>query len=188
MSRRRVAGRIAPQVPIGEWPRARRPGRDEPGVLVAGVIHDEIEDDTNAAPVCLLDQAIEILVRPEQRIHGRVVADVVADVESGRWVDRREPDRIDAEPVPADVVKVVDDPREIAHAVAVRVGEAPWVDLVDDPALPPVVAETGRSNSGRSARGWHQRVSIGVPGWIDPSVGISLTNGRRRVKSGAASG
>jgi hypothetical protein len=44
------------------------------------------------------------------------------------------------------VIEVVDDPLEVADAVAVRIGEAPRVDLVDDATLPPVVTEARRSN------------------------------------------
>ena len=39
------------------------------------------------------------------------------------------------------MVEVVDDPLQVADAVTVRVGEAARVDLVDHPAVPPVVAE-----------------------------------------------
>ena len=48
-----------------------------------------------------------------------VVADVVADVVPGRRVDRRQPDRVDAETVGAEVVEVVDDAGQVADAVAV---------------------------------------------------------------------
>ena len=35
------------------------------------------------------------------------------------------------------VVEMVDDPGEVSHPITVGVGEAPWVDLVDDRGLPP---------------------------------------------------
>src|SRR3954451_22849906 len=112
-------------------------------MLVTRVVHDEIEDDADAARVRLLDEAIEIVIAAEQGVDGRVVADVIADVESGRWVDRRKPDRVDPEPFAADVVEMVDDPLEIADPIPVRVSEASRVDLIDDAALPPVIAEAG---------------------------------------------
>ena len=64
-------------------------------------------------------------------------ADVVADIEPRRGVDRREPHRRRRRG-PLEVVEVIDDPGQIADAVAVAVGEAPRVDLVDDGVAPPV--------------------------------------------------
>jgi len=87
------------------------------------------------------NEPIEIVLRAEHRIHALVVRDVVAAVEAGRRVDRRQPDRIDAQAVRSQVVEMVDDPGQVADPVAVRVGEAPRIDLVDHAALPPVVAE-----------------------------------------------
>src|SRR5918994_6782149 len=64
-----------------------------------------------------------------------VVRDVVAEVRIRRWVDRRKPHRLDAEPL--QVVGSLCDTGEVADAVTVRVGEAPRIDLVDDAPLPP---------------------------------------------------
>jgi hypothetical protein len=64
-----------------------------------------------------------------------VVADVVAVVVLGARVDRREPDDVDTQRL--EVVEVVDDPAQVAHAVAVGVGEAAWIDLVHHRGLPP---------------------------------------------------
>ena len=91
--------------------------------------------------VGLGDESIEVGFGPEQRIDPFVVADVVAEVEPRRRVDRRQPDGVDAETVRAEVVEVVDDARQVADPVAVAVGEAARVDLVDDATAPPVVAE-----------------------------------------------
>ena len=55
-------------------------------------------------------------------------------------------------PVRAEVVEVLDDAGQVADAVAVRVREAPRVDLVDDAALPPVVPEAGRPDDGCDVR------------------------------------
>ena len=81
------------------------------------------------------DQAIEVVERPEDRVDRVVVGHVVADVEAGRRVDRRQPDRIDAErPLGAvvEVVELVDQARQVADAVVVGVRERARVDLVDD--------------------------------------------------------
>ena len=103
------------------------------------------------------DQPIEVVEGAEQRIDGVVVGHVVADVEAGRRVDRRQPDGVDAErplgPV-VDVVELVDQAGQVTDAVVVGVRERARVDLVDDAALPPVVTERGaRDGPGASGLG-----------------------------------
>jgi hypothetical protein len=120
---------------------------------VAGVVHHEVENHPDAASMRLVDEAVEVGLRTEQRIHPFVVADVVAEVQAGRRVDRRQPDGVDPEAVRAEMIEVPDDPAQIADTIAIRVGEAARVDLVDDPALPPVVAEARLfERRGRSSR------------------------------------
>ena len=74
----------------------------------------------------------------EERVDGAVVGDVVAAVGHRRGVPGGEPDGVDAEV--AQVGQAGADAGEVAGAVAVRVGEAARVDLVDGGAAPPVVA------------------------------------------------
>ena len=78
-----IAGGIAPQVPVGVRAGAAGARRDEPGVGVAGVVHDQVEHDPDPAPVRLRDEAVEVRLRPEERIDPFVVADVVAEIEPG---------------------------------------------------------------------------------------------------------
>ena len=105
---------------------------DEPRMLVGGVVDDEVHDQPDAALVQRGHQLVELRERAEQRVDVLVVADVVAVVVHRRAVDRREPDDVDTEP--GEVVDVGEDPAEIADPVAVGVGEAARVDLVDDGA------------------------------------------------------
>ena len=132
-------------------------------MLIAGVIHHEVENDPDASPMALLDQPIEIRQRPEHGIDGRVIHDVVAAVQHGRRVDRGEPDGVDAERLrsASQMVQVVDEPGQVAYPIAIRVGEAARVDLVDDAVQPPPIgcvqvghqaASTGTATS--SARAW----------------------------------
>ena len=104
-------GRIAPDVPVRERPLPRLATRLEPGMLVARVVHHEVEDDPHPALVRLGDEPFEVGLRAEDRIDRGVVADVVTDVEAGRRVDRRQPDRVDPETVRPQVVEPIDDPR-----------------------------------------------------------------------------
>jgi len=84
-----------------------------------------------------LHQPVEVGERPEDRIHGRVIGHVVAEVLHRRRKNRREPERVDAQP--AQVIQARENPRQIADAVAVAVHERARIDLVHDAALPPEV-------------------------------------------------
>ena len=81
------------------------------------------------------DQRLRLLERPERRVDDAVVGDVVAAVGERREVPRREPDGVDAEV--AQVGQPGADAGEVAGPVAVAVGEAADVDLVDHRAPPP---------------------------------------------------
>ena len=72
---------------------------------------------------------------PKQRIDCGVIGHVVAEILHRRRIDRREPERVDAQPV--QVVQARDDPAQVADAVAIRVHEGARIDLIDDAALPP---------------------------------------------------
>ena len=150
-------GRRRPDRATGTSRRGRRsvtrPESTNHAMLVAGVVEDEIHDHPDPAAVGLVDEPVEVRLAPEQRVDGGVVADVVAAVATRRRIDRREPDGVDREPVRAEVVEVVDEPGEVADAVAVRVGEAPRIDLVHDPAAPPVGPEAERRMACRPAGG-----------------------------------
>src|SRR5439155_17269255 len=74
------------------------------------------------------------LERAELRVDRGVVRDVVAEVGQRRGVERREPERVDAEP--DEVVEALHDPAEVADTISVGVLERPGVDLVDDRLLP----------------------------------------------------
>jgi hypothetical protein len=108
----------------------------------ARVVHHEVEDEADAASMACIDQPVEIGQGPEDGVDRRVIRDVVAAVEQGRRIDRGEPDRVDAERIcrTGEMVEVVDQPREVADPVAVRVGEAPRVHLVYDAVQPPATS------------------------------------------------
>ena len=81
------------------------------------------------------DERVEIAERAEQGIDAAIVGDVVAEVGHRRGIDRRNPDRVDAEAL--QITEPAPDAAEIADAIAVRVLERARIDLVDDAALPP---------------------------------------------------
>ena len=137
VGRAAVGGGVAPDVPVALGVVARRSRFDEPGVLVGGVVGDEVEEHLQAAAVGFVDEAVEVGEGAEERVDVGVVGDVVAEVGHRGGEDGGEPDGVDAEPL--EVVEALDDAGEVADAVAVGVLEGAGVDLVDDAALPPLV-------------------------------------------------
>ena len=140
----RVRRAVAPAVPVALGRVARRAALDEPRVLVGGVVRDPVEQDADVARVRVGEQRVEGREVAEERVDVAVVGDVVAEVGHRRAVDRRQPDRVDAEPL--QVVEARAQALEVADAVARRVGERARIDLVDDRLLPPHAAAkaTGR--------------------------------------------
>ena len=118
-------------------------------MLVAGVVDDEIHDQTHAAGVEPLDEGIEVLQGAEEGVDVLVVGDVVAVVVLRGAVDGAEPHDVDPELV--EVVQSAGQAGDVTDPVTIGVGEGAGVDLVDDGAAPPVriVADVvGRDNEG----------------------------------------
>ena len=109
---------------------------DEPQVAVRHVVGDDVDDRADPERQGLGDEPLGLGERAEQRVDVAVVGDVVAAVGERRHVPRGEPDGVDPE------VAQVAEPRahagEIADAVAVGVGEAARIDLVDEGVAPPL--------------------------------------------------
>ena len=89
-----------------------------------------------ASPFGFLDEAPEILHRPEIGIDVAIIGDVVAVIAAGRGIERQQPDRVDPEIL--DVIQLLDDAAEIADAVVVAVEKGADVQLVDDRVFVPV--------------------------------------------------
>ena len=97
-------------------------------MLVGGVVRHQVDDDPQPEDVGALEQGVEVRERAEQRVDVAVVRDVVAGVGLGGAVERRQPDRVDAEP--REVVEPRGDARQVADPVARAVGEGPRIDLI----------------------------------------------------------
>ena len=115
--------------------RGRREGRPEPLVLVRGVVGHQVDDHLQPQGVRLGQQRVRVGQRPEDRLDVAVVAHVVARVRHRRRVERADPHGVDAQF--AQVRQARADPGQIADPVAVGVGEAPRIDLVDHGRAPP---------------------------------------------------
>ncbi len=130
-----VAASIAPDVPVALRTVAGSAGFEKPRVLVRAVVRNPVQRDADPALVGIPQQLIEILERAEEGIDAAVVGDVVAEVRHRRRLERREPERVDAEP--REMVEALPDALEIADPVAVRVLVRARIDLIDDAVLPP---------------------------------------------------
>jgi hypothetical protein len=104
-------------------------------MLDRGVGRHQVEQHPEPAAVGGGEQPVEVLEGAVRGIDPGVVADVVAEVGHGGGVDRREPDRVRAEP--GDVVEAPLDAGKVADAVAAGVLKRAGVDLVDDGVPPP---------------------------------------------------
>jgi hypothetical protein len=107
----------------------------------------------------IVDQRVRVGEAAEPRIDVTVVGHVVAGVGLGRRVERIEPDRVDAEV--AQVRQAGPDAGQVADPVAVGIGEATHVDLVDHRVAPPgtVGGRLGRSGGAHLAT----RSGVGPP-------------------------
>jgi hypothetical protein len=117
--------------------RAWRPseGGAKPGMAVRGVVRHDVDDHLEAVRMRVPDQLLEVLERPEHRVHVAVIGDVVPAVGLRRRVERGEPDRVHAE------IRQVRHPRadarQVAVPVTVAVGEAADIRLVAHRPPPP---------------------------------------------------
>ena len=128
--------RVAPDVEVP----GGAPGRGtacplEPGMLVGGVVADELDDDPQAVSVGFVDERPHVRGGAVVGIGVDVVDDVVPVVAAGRGVEGQDPDRRDAEV--AQISQLLGQPAEIAGAVAVAVEERPDRHFVDHRVLVP---------------------------------------------------
>ena len=96
---RRAVGRAVAEEVAGALGAARAGGQRglEPLVLVGGVVGHQVDDHPQAELVGLRDQRVGVGERAEERVDVAVVGDVVAVVVLRRGVERRDPERVDAE-------------------------------------------------------------------------------------------
>ena len=128
--------RVAPDVIVAVRRIGVFPRRLKPGMLIGGVIQDEVGDDAHAAFVGGRGQGLEILDSANRRMDSVEVRDVVAVVFERRRIDGHQPDAID--PEVADVVELFGQPAQIAVAIRIAVEESTDIDLVEDRVLIPV--------------------------------------------------
>ncbi len=133
-----LRGLVAPDVVGTEGRLAVVAAGLEPGVLVGGVVDDQVRDHLDAAVVGGAHQLHEVAEAAQARVHPAVVAHVVAVVAVGRGIERHQPEAGDTEA--GQIIDLPHQTREVADAVAVGVAEGLHVQAVDDRVLPPQVA------------------------------------------------
>src|SRR3546814_18743143 len=84
-------------IPIGVRPLAPRAARSEPLMLIRGVRPDLIDEHLEPQRVCVGDQRVEIRERAEDRVDLAVIGAVITEIGHRRGIERRQPDRVDAE-------------------------------------------------------------------------------------------
>src|SRR4029077_8428716 len=109
---------------------------------------------------------------PQPRVHRAVVADVVTPVGQRRRIERRQPDSVYAEGRQGTHARP--QPRQVPYAVAVRVGEAARIYLVDDRVFPPHVPAVAHVYpSSLMYRPRAQAYGAGLIAWRPGGAGIS---------------
>ena len=128
--------RVAPDVVVAPGGALRGlAGALEPGVLVRGVVYDQLRYDLEAQVVRLADEGPEVAFGAVVGVDVLVLGDVVAVVPLGRGVEGHHPDGRYAQ-VP-DVLQALGEALEVSDAVVVRVEERLYVQVVDDGVFVP---------------------------------------------------
>ena len=127
---------VAPDVELALRRSLRRATRPlKPGMLVGGVVDDELDEHLDVAIVRGADERLEVAQRAVARMHVPIVGDVVAVVLQRRGEKGEQPEAGDPEAL--QVVELLRQPVKVAAAVVVRVEERFDVRLVDDGVLVP---------------------------------------------------
>ena len=126
---------VVPHVPVRLGVVAALARLDEPGMLIAGVVDDQVGDDPDAPGVGLVQQTAEVVHRPALGMDRVVVADVVAPVTEGGRIEGEQPQAV--HPQPLEVIQFGDEPGDVAGTVVVAVEEPPDEHLVEDGPLEP---------------------------------------------------
>ena len=127
---------IGPDEPVGAGIGAVEPAFAEPGMLVGCVAEHLVDDDLEPQIVRPRHQGVEILHGAEQAIHLDIIRDVVAHIRLRRLEDGREPDGVHAQA--RYVVEPAHDAGEVTHPVAIGILKRARINLIDNPAAPPV--------------------------------------------------
>src|SRR5689334_19602904 len=138
VGRASVGSRIAPDVPIRLRVIAAAPAFEKPGMLVRGVIGNEVEQKLHTASMCLRQEKVEVIHGDKYRMYAAVVEDIIAKIMHGGWKNGGKPDGIDIERI-GQIVQALDHTVQVTDPVAVAIHETARIDLIDHPRVPPQI-------------------------------------------------
>src|SRR5439155_2198292 len=99
------------------------------------MIRDIVQEDFELTPMGLGHELVEIFQSTEEGIDIRIVCNIIAKVSHGGRKDRRQPERID--PQPLEVIESTGNASQITNAITITVHERARIDVIDHAALPP---------------------------------------------------
>src|SRR3954471_13285192 len=127
---------IAPDIPIAGIGRRPAPACTlKPGMLIRGVVDDQLGDHPQLSPLGLLHEAAKVLHRAEIGIDVTVVRNVITVVAPRRWIEWQQPQGGDPEIL--EIVQLAGEAGEISDTVAVAVGKRLDVKLINDGVFEP---------------------------------------------------
>ncbi len=115
--------------------RGREPSRLEPGVLIGGVVDNQLHHDLHIALVGGVQEQLEVVDRAVTGVDRKVIGDVVAVIAQGRRKKRQEPEAGNAQIL--QVVELGQKAGKVADAVVVGVGKSTHVELVNNGVFVP---------------------------------------------------
>ena len=100
----------------------------EPGVLVRGVVHNQIHKHLQPHPMCPVKNFPECIQSAVIRVNIHIIRNVISEVRIGRGIDRGEPDRVHTEAL--DVIQFLQHSIQIPDSIAVSVAKTARPDLI----------------------------------------------------------
>ena len=107
----------------------------EPFMLVGTVVHHQIHHNVHASLFCLGKQLVKLLHRSEFLRDRVVVGNVIPLIHKGRFINRREPDDVNAKLF--QIVQLRDNSPQIPDSVPVRIQKALRINLINNCFFPP---------------------------------------------------
>ena len=101
------------------------------------VVRDDVDDGSDTHAESLGDEGFGLAQVPKVRINGAIVGYVITTIGKRGGIPGGHPDRVD--PQPMQIVQAGTDACDVPNSIAVAVGEASNVDLIDDTRPPPLL-------------------------------------------------
>ncbi len=99
------------------------------------MVGHQVEQHAHATPAGLGDQLVQVGQRAKLRVDAGVSTDVIAPVRVRRRHGGGQPEAV--YPEPGQVVEALDDAAQVPIPVSIGVAPGPYVQLIEDGAVPP---------------------------------------------------